>query len=380
MRIVLVAAALAACSSAPARPHNPPPQGPKPTEYHATVRWTSDGVPHVTADDWGSLGYGQGWALASLHLCEVEDQVVRVRSERAQYFGPGDGGANLDSDFFHLHMGYVARAKDAMKGASPEAQALAHGFVVGFDQWLAKNADKVPAACRGKAWVRAVTDEDLGALALAVATTASSRAFEPLIANAAPRGAEKHASRSLPDMQVLASNAWAIGGDRTSSGGGLLLANPHFPWEGDLCFYESQLTIPGKLDVYGASLVGTPAIDIGFNARLAWTHTFSSSTHVVIYRVPLEKGNPMRLAIGENHEPIVGAQYTVKSLRADGTLEDVTRTLYRTRFGPMIDSDTLPWDPSQGFAFTLADVAIEDTTALDMYLAFARARSVADVD
>ncbi len=375
----LVAIALAAwswaCSAAP-RPIKPPP--PKGTDFPATVRWTSDGVPHVTADDLGSLGFGQGWAAASLHLCEIEDQVVRVRSERAQFFGPGDDGANLDSDFFHLHLGFVGRARAAMAAASPDARAMAHGYTVGFDRWLALHANEAPTACRGAAWLRPITDEDLAALWIAIATTASSRAFEPLIAKAAPR--DSHAARAaLPDTDVLASNAWAVGAERTRSGGGLLLANPHFPWEGDLMFGEQQLTIPGRLDVYGAGLIGTPGVEIGFDAHVAWTHTFSSSTHFVIYRVPLAKGDPMKLAVGDPPEPIVPATYTIESKKPDGSLEDVTRTLYRTRWGPMIDSSDLPWDPASGYAYTFRDVADDDGGSLDMYLAFARATSVDDI-
>ena len=44
-------------------------------------------ITHITAHDWASLGFGQGYAIASLHLCEVEDQIVRIRSERARCEG-----------------------------------------------------------------------------------------------------------------------------------------------------------------------------------------------------------------------------------------------------------------------------------------------------
>src|SRR5262249_57126627 len=40
----------------------------------------------------------------------------------------------------------------------------------------------------------------------------------------------------------------------------------------------------------------------------------------------------------------------------------------------------LPWDPAAGTAFTLRDVALDEGTALDEYLAFARARTVDDID
>jgi acyl-homoserine-lactone acylase len=374
-----IAVLLTACSgAAPSARHAPPP--PALTTYQAHVAWTSDGVPHISAADWGSLGFGQGYAIASLHLCEVEDQIVRIRSERARFFGAGPDDANLDSDFFHLHLGFVARAPAAIQAASPEAQRFTRGFVAGFNRWIATAPDaRLPAACAGAAWVRPITEDDVGAMALAIATTASSRALIPLVARAHPRG--EHASGvHLPRRELLASNGWAIGGERTASGGGLLLANPHFPWEGELQFWESHLTMPGQLDVYGAGLIGTPGIQIGFNAHVAWTHTFSSSTHFVFYRVPLAKDQPLRIAVGDHPEPIVPSTYTIDVKDDAGAIRHVSRTMYRTRWGPMIASDELPWEGAGGYAYALRDVALDDTTANDMYLAFARAGSIADVE
>ena len=40
----------------------------------------------------------------------------------------------------------------------------------------------------------------------------------------------------------LASNAWAIGFERSEDGGAMLIGNPHFPWTGELRFSEVQLT------------------------------------------------------------------------------------------------------------------------------------------
>src|SRR3546814_2251540 len=56
----------------------------------------------------------------------------------------------------------------------------------------------------------------------------------------------------------VGSNAVALGKDATTDGRGLLLGNPHYPWQGILRFYQFHLTIPGKLDVMGAALPGLP--------------------------------------------------------------------------------------------------------------------------
>ncbi len=52
--------------------------------------------PPPIGDRWG---FGQGYALAEDRACTLLDQIVSVRGERVRWFGPGDGEANLNSDF-----------------------------------------------------------------------------------------------------------------------------------------------------------------------------------------------------------------------------------------------------------------------------------------
>ena len=44
----------------------------------------------------------------------------------------------------------------------------------------------------------------------------------------------------------IGSNAFGLGKDATDNGRGMMLGNPHFPWDGSERFYEAQLTIPGS--------------------------------------------------------------------------------------------------------------------------------------
>ena len=37
--------------------------------YDVDIRWTSYGIPHVLAEDYGSMGYGLGYAFARDHYC-----------------------------------------------------------------------------------------------------------------------------------------------------------------------------------------------------------------------------------------------------------------------------------------------------------------------
>ncbi|MCB1731109.1 MAG: penicillin acylase family protein, partial [Halieaceae bacterium] len=63
--------------------------------YQADVVWTEYGIPHVTADDWGSLGYGSGYVAAQANYCVVMRAIVDGNGDSARYFG-ADGDLDLD--------------------------------------------------------------------------------------------------------------------------------------------------------------------------------------------------------------------------------------------------------------------------------------------
>ena len=67
------------------------------------------GIPHIKANDLGSMGYGLGYSFAEDNLCLMLEDFVTIRGERSRYFG-GEGSYtifangnttnNIDSDFF----------------------------------------------------------------------------------------------------------------------------------------------------------------------------------------------------------------------------------------------------------------------------------------
>lgn len=72
----------------------------------------------------------------------------------------------------------------------------------------------------------------------------------------------------------------------------MLLGNPHFPWTTTNRFYEVHLTVPGKLDVMGASIAAFPVVSIGFNRDVAWTHTVSTGRRFTLFELRLAEGDP----------------------------------------------------------------------------------------
>ena len=55
--------------------------------YSAKIVRTTYGIPHITADDWGSLGFGQGYAYAQDNFCVLMKEVLRANGESARWLG-----------------------------------------------------------------------------------------------------------------------------------------------------------------------------------------------------------------------------------------------------------------------------------------------------
>src|SRR4051812_39328413 len=59
-----------------------------PDRYRATISITEHGIPHITASDFGSLGFGSGYAATEDAACTLADTLVTARGERSRWFGP----------------------------------------------------------------------------------------------------------------------------------------------------------------------------------------------------------------------------------------------------------------------------------------------------
>ena len=347
--------------------------------YEADIRWTTHGVAHIRADDWGSLGYGQGWASAHDNLGTILDSAVKVRSERARFHGPGPDGNFVASDFGYLALGITNRARALRDAQRPEARALVAGYVAGCNSWLteARDSEKLPRWCADSDWLVPLDEIDLYRTLVDATLMASGRNLVGLIGRAeapGPDGPVEPAPLSALGSAAGASNGWAFGGDVTASGGGLVMANPHFPWYGEARFWECHLTIPGELDVYGASLIGVPGVQIGFNRHVAWTHTFSRGSRFTLYTLDLATGDPTRYRFGDEERQMISADHEVSVRDTDGSLSAVRRTLWSSHHGPIVNLPLLGWGTDQ--AFTYRDANIDNTGMLQMYLDMDRARSV----
>lgn len=381
--------ALAGCD--PAEPPDTPTPTPTPTltpsplsptpervPYRATIRRTAHGIHHIVADDVGSLAFGQGYTFASQHVCILADQIVKVRSERAQYFGPGDADQNLDSDFGYLQLGVMKMAEASLTHQAADIRALIAGYVAGYNQYLEEVGPRgLPEDCYDAPWVKPISELDLMAYYTGMSMLSSSQALIPAMARAQPPSS-KQQFKLLPSPELrkleLGSNGIAIGSSRSQNGQGLLLANPHFAWEGELKFSEVHLTIPGQLNAYGVSLMGVAGVLIGFNEQLAWTHTVSHATRGTFYQLTLSPTDDTHYVYDGKEKALTSETFELQVKQPDGTLQPVQRTLWRSHVGPMIATDSLGW--TRTGAITFRDANVDNEKLLEHFFRMASAPSL----
>ena len=392
-------------------PGNPPAEG----TYKAEIRRTAMGVPHIKADDWAGAGYGYGYAQAQDNLCTMADSFLTYRGERSQYFG-GDAQPvassiisrpkNIDSDFFHRHVISPDVLKKMIDAQPDDLKKLVEGFAAGYNRYVrdVKANGNAHAACRAEAWVLPITTDDIFRRMYAANLAGGYSIFLRHIANAiapaavaptkiAARSSKKQqqqqalqlAARDIaaPEMHVggkegVGSNMIGFGTAATGDASPLLFGNPHWYWRGPDRFYQAQLTIPGKLNVSGTSFLGIPVMLIGFNDNIAWSHTVSTAKRFGFYELKLASGDPTSYMRDGSAVKMQASEIAIKVKQADGSVTPVTRTLYKSEYGPMINlgllEPTLAW--SQAMAFAIRDINGENYRTFRNWLRWNQAGSL----
>ena len=412
---VLTAAQIAGTSQeAAAAPSLLRPEG---GVYRATIKRTDYGIPHITASDYGSLGFGHGFATAETSICSLADTVLTARGQRSRYLGPDARFSDqvtlfatnrqTDTLFTDIRNRRVVERllRDPVRGPSREAKAIVRGYVAGINDYLrsvggAKGiADR---SCRGAAWIRPdATPVDLWYGVYAANLLASSGVFVPQIVDAAPPSPENpnlpsaplraelpEAPEQLPSQDALltglgkdpdspfGSNATAVGSEATTTGRGMVLGNPHFPWRGRYRFAQAHLRIPGEYNVAGAGLIGSPVINIGFNRNVAWSHTVSTGYRFTPYEYPTVPGTGTTYLITDGPKELERREVSFKAREDDGTLRTVTEDVYRTdeRYVLHAPDVLMSWTPASVWA--LRDANAEHLRTIDTFHEMAKAKNV----
>ena len=377
-----------------------------------TIRTTEYGIPRIVADTYRGLGYGYGYSLAKENICSMADIYTTVRGERSKYFGPdenwqltgnGISYTNLEADFAHkrvIEEDTIGKVLDkgGINAPNKSVREVVRGYVKGYNKYLNKTGvNNLPdETCKGKPWVKPISVLDtylrfyqLGTMAGLGAAVDGTANASPPISMAAVRQAEAAAdSVTADDFEAIdedrpdiGSNAVGLGSESTSTGKGMLYGNPHFPWSGSERFFQAQLTVPGKINVSGASLLGAPVVLIGHTQKLAWSHTVSSARRFSAFRESLVPGQPTRYLVDGQARDMEETEVSVDVKQPDDSIQTETRTLYSTIHGPVFNSvqktPLFPW--TADYAYTIFDPNSQGLRFINHFFDTNRAQSVGDL-
>ncbi|MFY7760338.1 penicillin acylase family protein, partial [Aquidulcibacter sp.] len=166
----------------------------KPQGLEASITRTTYGIPHITAKTWKGIGYGVGYAYAQDNLCMLAEDFATVAGERSLHFGAKEKTTlgfdpldNLASDtFFRSNLDLAKLRREGLK-TSKISRDLTEGYVAGYNRLLRDlGPERVPEACRGKAWVRPITTDDMLRLTEKNALRGGALVLAQAIAYAAP--------------------------------------------------------------------------------------------------------------------------------------------------------------------------------------------------
>lgn len=376
--------------------------------YEVKIRETSYGIPHVKAENYGSAGYGVGFAFAKQNICTFANNNVTTSARRSKYFGPDDvtpasaaaSVNNLDSDLFWqsvIDSGRVEELLDAKGVQSPskDTRRAIRGYAAGYNAYLKKvGVDGIPdPRCSGEKWVKPIKPIDVWRRIYQADLLASAQNFISDFAAATPPPNTMSAREAAPDATVgaleewadeigiddadsarMGSNALGVGGEDSQSGNGLVLANPHFPWRGIDRFWELQIQIPGEMNVIGSSLMGFPAVNVGHNRHVAWSHTVSTAKRFTFFELELDPADPTSYIYDGESVPMSSRTVTVP-VKGGGS---ESHTFWYSRFGPILARPSVGLSWTDTTAFALGD-ANDHIRGADTWLGMDKAKSAKDL-
>ncbi len=236
----------------------------------AEILWDEFGIPHIYAQNANDLFYAYGWAQTHAHGDLLLKLYGQSRGRAAEYWGEN----YLNSDKWIWTNGVPERADQWTKEQVEPYKSMLENYVAGMNDYVSQNPQSI---------------EEKNKVVLPITLTDVMAHAQRVLHYSFIFG-QDDLNKSTKDWnETTGSNAWAISPRHSATGKTMLLANPHLYW-GDLyTWFEIHLNLPNA-NIYGASLVGSPALGIMFNEHLGYTHTVNTHDGADLYELTLKNG------------------------------------------------------------------------------------------
>jgi penicillin amidase len=316
------------------------------------------GVPHVRATGVLDLARGQGYAAARDRSWQLEYQRRRATGTTAEVLGR----PQLPWDTWARRTRIVDTAQRALAALGEESRAFVAAFVEGVNAGLHDSAaDPAPELQRLE-----LTPEPWEPWT----PLAVFHAQHLLFASVPGKLWHDRARSVLGTDEALfsrdpayasGSNAWAVGGARTATGGPLIAGDPHRVFESPGVYIQVRLACEDEgIDVVGFTFPGVPGVQHFAHAGgVAWAITNASADYQDVFEESLDD-------VVDGHEEAIAVR----------AADPVTVEVLATERGPLFEVDR---ERGRGLSLRDASTVLGDL-GFDALLPLLRARTVDDVD
>jgi len=341
------------------------------------VEYDENRIPHIFAENDHDLYLAQGYVTARDRLWQMDIQTRSASGRLAEIVGP----KALDLDRYHRRMGMVYGAENTLRGfmKNPATRVMVEAYTEGVNNYVHelrpkdyplefKLLDYAPEEWKpiNCAFLLKLMSETLTTGSSQYALTNDLEQFgsktvnelfpdypfheDPIIPvgtkwDFRPLQIPKPSAGFLAQMNDnfkthekepgVGSNNWVIGGSKTASGYPILANDPHLHLTFPSIWYQVQLSSP-TVNVYGASLPGSPCIIIGYNQRISWGVTNVDADVMDWYQVKFKDNSKNEYWYNNQWNKV---KKRVEVINIFGQKPFVETVLY-THHGPVVYEDT----------------------------------------
>lgn len=291
---------------------------------HVTIRRDTFGVPHILADSEEAAAFALGYAQAEDHAVALGQRFLRARGEGARVFGR----EAMESDFAMRRFDNLGEATRQLARVGAPFRRVMAAFASGINQYVDQHRAELPE------WMPRIDAADVLAQTRAGAaqSAVSASLLEDLKKKYEPAAASPTVSEAVEEGD--GSNAFALAGSRTASGHPMLLGNPHLRWSS--LYWEAHITVPGRINFYGSTLVGFPTLRAGFNDRLGYVQTNNDPDLDDVYALSVDPKDERRYLFNGRSRALERREVTVQVRQDDGSLRTESREFWWSHLGTVI--------------------------------------------
>lgn len=296
---------------------------------HVSIRRDTFGIPHILAETEEAAAFGFGYAQAEDHAVEIARLFIRARGQEARYFGR----SGIENDVAMRRFDNYEEAKKGLNQVSALYRRIVRAYAAGVNRYVEQHRKELPD------WVPVLTDADVLAnsragAASALASPAIGRRLDEKYGGAKKTTGMSSLEPGSTDVDLPGSNAFALAGTRTTSGSPILVGNPHLSWSS--LYWEAQVTVPGKIDFFGSTLVGIPVLRAGFNEHLGFVQTNNAPDLDDLFALPLDPAVPDHYLFEGKSRPLSRREVTIDVKADDGSLTTERRVYWSSHLGPIV--------------------------------------------